>query len=362
MGGSAKLTRGFAVGVAVLTTAAAPWLAPAVQGTATAVVSTREIPQFAQVRPLAFTSAGAVTATWPGRLGLVPQVGGAGSVLARHTGSVDQAWGCGPSFVGLVTAGPGLDWQTSVVWVDTATRATSRTTLPRTQRVLGASPRGFVVADSSSRTTVEVVGGTGARTVVAPYADTWACDTSGYAWSESQPGAWTEKAYRRAWSGVTDPPSLLVESADNLRLLSLSGGVALVSDAHRDAATSRPTSVFLERVTAGVAPVVLWTATDVVLEGAVASGANTYLRVTDRTSGSAAGRTLARDGSGVVRPLSLPIPFLGSPTPLTAIAGGGASIGVGGSAGGLFTLGPSTVVRTATWSYPQRHTRGTRAG
>jgi hypothetical protein len=280
------------------------------------------------------------------------------SALATYVGSVGPSWGCGSSFVGLVTMEISSEWRTTVVWVNTATRQSARRLVPQTQRLLGASPRGFVVADTVSGTTVEVEGVTGARTTVAPFADTWACDKDGYAWTESQVGAWTEKAYRRSWAATAATPTLLVESERNLRVLSLSGAVALVSDSFREWSTTRPTAVSLLRVSAGVPAVQLWTGTDAVLEGAVASGSNVYIRVTDRAAGAVVSRTLERDGAGSVRSLSVPVKNPSSPTPMTATTGGGAVIGVGGSAAGLYALGGSVPVRTSTWSVVSRSRRG----
>ena len=321
-------------------------------------MATLGVAGISQVRPLAFTSSGLVAAVGDGRLSVMPVTGGTFSPLATHRGSIGQAWGCGSSFVGLETTEGSQQWRTSVIWVDTVTRQVSRRSVPLTQRVLGATPRGFAVADSASGATVEVVGATGTRTTVAPLADSWACDKDGYAWTESQPGAWTEKAYRRSWSAPTAAPTLLVESERNLRVLSLSGGVALLSDSHRDGYTTRPTAVSLIRAASGVSPVPLWAGTDAVIEGAVASGANTYLRVTDRTSGVVSSRTYARDSAGAVRSLGLRVPAPSSATPMAPTTGGGAVVAVAGLSAGLYAIGGSSPVRVATWATGTTYRRG----
>jgi hypothetical protein len=359
---SARLPRAqrWVTAAVVLSAAVVPWLStpPESTWTASTPVAPRAAPTVGVVRPLAFTSSGLVTANGVGSLGLVPVAGGAMSALATYSGSIGQAWGCGSSFAGVVTTQDGQGWKTTVVWVDTATHASTRRVIPPTQRVLGASPRGYVVADSTSASTVEIVGGTEARTNVAPMADSWACDETGYAWTESLVGGGTESAFRRSWTAVSATPVLLAQSVRNLRLLSLHAGVALLSDSHRNASTTRPISVSLVRGVAGASSAVLWTGTDAVLEGAVESDANTYLRVTDRSSGTAQSRTLARDGSGSVRSVDLAVPGPASATPLAPTAGGGGVIGVGGASGGLFAIGGLVPVRFATWSTPTRATRG----
>lgn len=305
-------------------------------------------------RALAATRDGMVFAAEDGTLGLVSVKGGAGVRLTLGAEDVAQAWGCGSSFVGVTTTEVAKDWSSSVLWVDTATGQSQRVALAGAERVIGASPRGYVVSSAATGNTVEVQGGSGLRTTVAPASDTWACDETGYAWTQSTPGVLTERAYHRTWASPGAAPTVLVESLLNLRLLSLDQGVALLSESKRDGYTTRPTAVSLVRGAPGAAPVTLWSGTDAVLDGAVTSGANTYLRVTDRTGASPTTRTLVREASGSVRVLTVPDTAPSSAAPLSRSADSGAVIGLGGAQPGLYVLGAGVVQRVATWTLVTR--------